>query len=179
MSFLKPSIGLRSCDFKSKSCFSGVLRYPGHAVVGEFDLDGAMLPWFLLVIFLHLPFAIWLSLVLAALAVSDCGLSVLEACTSGIPILSVHTGMWALLLEQLSLPNFLPERTGLQGVLTYRLAGQMSHSQRQQDHLTPEITRWQKASARTLPTETKATWHHPNAVLPQQQILDTPNTPEK
>ena len=33
-------------------------------------------------IFLSLPFAIWLSLVLAGLAVSDCGLSLLQACVS-------------------------------------------------------------------------------------------------
>jgi hypothetical protein len=32
--------------------------------------------------FLYLPFTIWLSLVLAALAVSDYGLSVLQACVS-------------------------------------------------------------------------------------------------
>jgi hypothetical protein len=56
----------------------------------------------------------------------------------------------------------------------YRSTGGKSSSQRQQDQLTPEITRWQKASERTLPTETKATWHHQNPVLPQQQVLDTP-----
>jgi hypothetical protein len=32
----------------------------------------------------------------------------------------------------------------------------------------------QEASTRTLPTETKATWHNQNPVLPQQQVLDTP-----
>jgi hypothetical protein len=35
-----------------------------------------------------------------------------------------------------------------------------------------------KASARILPIETKATWHHQNPVLSQQKVLDTP-TPEK
>ena len=44
MSFLKPSISIMSCDLKSKSCFSGVLGYPGLAVVGELGSDGAMLP---------------------------------------------------------------------------------------------------------------------------------------
>ena len=36
------------------------------------------------------------------------------------------------------------ERAGLPGVLTqaYRLTGGTSSSQRQQEHLTPEITRW-------------------------------------
>jgi hypothetical protein len=37
-------------------------------------------PWFLLLMFL--PFAMQLSLVLAGLAVSDCGLFVLQACLS-------------------------------------------------------------------------------------------------
>ena len=41
-------------------------------------------------------------------------------------------------VPQLSIPKFLPERTGLSGVLTHRLAGGTSHSQREQDHLTPE-----------------------------------------
>jgi hypothetical protein len=41
------------------------------------------------------------------------------------------------------------------------------------DKLKPETarptnTRWQKASSRTLPTETRATYHHQNPVLPQQ-----------
>jgi hypothetical protein len=31
-----------------------------------------------------------------------------------------------------------------------------------------------EASSKTLPTETKATWHHQNPVLPPQQVLDTP-----
>ena len=54
------------------------------------------------------------------------------------------------------------ERAGLSGVLTqvYRPTGGSSSSQRQQDQLTLEITRWQKASARNLPTETKSIWHH-------------------
>ena len=64
-------------DFKPNSCFSGVLDYLELFVVGELGSDVAMWPWFLLVMFLCLPFAIWLSLVLAGVAVSDCGLSVL------------------------------------------------------------------------------------------------------
>ena len=32
--------------------------------------------------FLYLPFATWLNLVLASLAVSECGLSLLQACVS-------------------------------------------------------------------------------------------------
>ena len=54
--------------------------------MGELGLDAAMLPWFMLVMFLCLPFAICLSLVLACLAVSDCGLFVLQASVS------VHLG---------------------------------------------------------------------------------------
>jgi hypothetical protein len=41
-----------------------------------------MMPWLLLLMLLPLPLAICLSLVLAALAVSDCGLSLFQACVS-------------------------------------------------------------------------------------------------
>jgi hypothetical protein len=39
MSFLKSSIMIMRCDFKSKSCFPGVLGYPGLTVVGELGSD--------------------------------------------------------------------------------------------------------------------------------------------
>ena len=42
-------------DFNSESCFSGVLWYPGLAVVGIQDSDDAEWSWFLFVRFLHLP----------------------------------------------------------------------------------------------------------------------------
>ena len=51
-------------DFKSKSCFSVVLGYPGLIVVGILGSDDAQWSWFLLVRFLRLLFAIWKSLVL-------------------------------------------------------------------------------------------------------------------
>jgi hypothetical protein len=51
-------------DFKCTSCFPGVLGYPGLVVVGVLGSDYAQCSWFLLVRFLHLPFAIWKSLVL-------------------------------------------------------------------------------------------------------------------
>ena len=41
MSFLKVSIIVMGCDFKSESCFSGVLGYLGLAVVGEPGSDDA------------------------------------------------------------------------------------------------------------------------------------------
>jgi hypothetical protein len=47
----------------------------------------------------------------------------------------------------------------------YRPIGGTSSSQRQQEQLTPEITRWQKANTRNLPKEIKATWRHQNPVL--------------
>jgi hypothetical protein len=50
---------------------------------------------------------------------------------------------------QLFIPKFLSEIIGFPGVLKHRLTGGTSHSQRQQDQLTPEITRQQKASKRT------------------------------
>ena len=71
MSFLKSSITFMRYDFNSKSCFSSMFGQPGLAVVGELDSDDIMQPWFLLVIFLCLPFTIWLSLVLVGPAVSD------------------------------------------------------------------------------------------------------------
>jgi hypothetical protein len=46
-------------DFKSESCFLGVLRYPGLTVVGELGCDDPEWSWFLLLRFLHLPFTIW------------------------------------------------------------------------------------------------------------------------
>ena len=80
MSFLKSSISNMRCDFKSSSCFSDVMEYAGFAVVGELGSDGAMLPWLLLVMILHLPLAILLSQVLAGLAISI--FSVLQDCVS-------------------------------------------------------------------------------------------------
>jgi hypothetical protein len=50
---------------------------------------------------------------------------------------------------QLSIPKFLTERTSLPQILTHRLAGGTSQSQRQQDQLTSKITRCQKARAIT------------------------------
>ena len=82
MSFLKSCVIIMRCDFKSESCFSGVLWYLGLTVVGELGSDDAKEPWFLVLMFLLLPLTSWLSLVLAGLAVSDCGLSLLQACVS-------------------------------------------------------------------------------------------------
>jgi hypothetical protein len=52
-------------------------------------------------------------------------------------------------VPKFTIPKFLPERTGLPAELTHRLAGGTSHSQSQQDQLTPEISRWRDARART------------------------------
>jgi hypothetical protein len=51
------------------------------------------------------------------------------------------------------------ERVGLRRVLTEanRITGGTSYSQRQLEHLTPEITRWKKENLRILLTETKTT----------------------
>ena len=53
-------------------------------MVGELGSNNTKLPWFLLLMLLSLPFIIWLSLVLAGVAFSDCGMSVLQACVSGL-----------------------------------------------------------------------------------------------
>ena len=50
---------------------------PKLAVMVELGSDDAKQPWFLLLMFLCLSLAIWLTLVLAGLAVSDLGLSLL------------------------------------------------------------------------------------------------------
>jgi hypothetical protein len=80
MSFFKFSIIVMRCDLKLESGFSCVLGYSELSVVGELVSDDAKYPLFLWHIFL--PIAIWLSLVLAGLAVSHCGLSLLQACVS-------------------------------------------------------------------------------------------------
>jgi hypothetical protein len=49
-----------------------------------------------------------------------------------------------------------------------RITGGTSSIQSQLDHLTPEITKWQKANKIILLTETKNTWHHQNQALPPQ-----------
>ena len=64
MSFLKSSTSIMRYDFKSESCFSGVLGYPGLAEVGVLGSGDGEWSWFLLVRFLCLPFTIWKSLVL-------------------------------------------------------------------------------------------------------------------
>jgi hypothetical protein len=64
-------------NFRSESCFSGVLGYQGLAMVEDLGSDDAKYPWFLLFMFLCLPPAIWLSLVLPALAMCDWSLSFL------------------------------------------------------------------------------------------------------
>ena len=68
------------------------------------------------------------------------------------------------------------EKVGLPGVLTEanKTTGGTSSSQRQLEHLTLEITRWQKANVRILLTERKTTHHHQDAALPPRQVLGTP-----
>ena len=56
------------------------LVYPGLAVIGELGSDTAILPRFLLVMFLCLPFAILLSLSLVGLVVTGWFLNLLWAC---------------------------------------------------------------------------------------------------
>jgi hypothetical protein len=46
------------CDFKSESCFSGVLGYPELDLVGILGSDDAKWSWFLFVRFLPLVFTI-------------------------------------------------------------------------------------------------------------------------
>ena len=52
--------------------------------MGELGSDNAELYWVLLLMIMCLPLAIWLSLVLAGLPVSDGGLSVLQVCGASL-----------------------------------------------------------------------------------------------
>ena len=72
--------------------------------------------------------------------------------------------------------KFCQEKASLPGVGTevYRPTGGTSSSQRQQEHLTPQNARWQKANARILPTENKIIWQHHNLVPQPQQVLKSP-----
>ena len=64
ISSLKASIIFMRWDFRSESsCLSGVLDYPGLAVVAELGSDGAKLHWHRF-LDLCLPFTIWLFLML-------------------------------------------------------------------------------------------------------------------
>ena len=67
-------------------------------------------------------------------------------------------------------------RAGHPGVLSQacRSTGGASTSERQQDQITSEITRWLKANIELVPTEIKATWYILIPILPQHQLLDTP-----
>ena len=51
MFFLKFPISIMKYDFKSESCFSGVLGYLGLTVVGALGSDDARHYWFLLLRF--------------------------------------------------------------------------------------------------------------------------------
>jgi hypothetical protein len=81
---------------------------------------------------------------------------------------SWSSALWAPSPPEESLPTgsaLTPgtqERAGLPGMLTEanRLTGGTRSSQRQLEHLTPEITRWRKTNVRILLTGTKTTWHH-------------------
>ena len=66
-----------------------MLGYPGLALVGELGSDDAILLWLLLIMFLHLPFAIWLSLVLAGLGVLG---SSRWSCMSWVKQVSLEAG---------------------------------------------------------------------------------------
>lgn len=71
ISFLEACIIFMRWNFRSLSCFSGILGYPGLAVVRELGSGGAKLHLFLLLIILCLLLAIWFSMVLTGLGVSD------------------------------------------------------------------------------------------------------------
>jgi hypothetical protein len=67
------------------------------------------------------------------------------------------------------------ERVGLPGVLieANRITEGTSSNQRQREHLTPEISRWQKTNLRILLIETKITQNHQKPVFPTKGVLET------
>ena len=89
--FLKASIIFMRWDFRSLSCFSGVLGYLRLAIVGNWVL---MVPN--CIRFLHLHLAIWLSLVLTGLSVSDWSLPPWRQAVLSL----FRAGLLCLLLEQ-------------------------------------------------------------------------------
>jgi hypothetical protein len=76
MPFLKSSTTIMRYDFKSESCFSGLLGCPGLIVVGVLGSGDTQCSLFLLVRFLCLPFTICKYLVLMI------KLSLIGACSS-------------------------------------------------------------------------------------------------
>jgi hypothetical protein len=54
----------------SALCVLGMLGYPQLSMVRELGSNGAKIYWLLLIMFLCLPLAVWLSLVLAGLGIS-------------------------------------------------------------------------------------------------------------
>ena len=60
--YLNGSMVFIRLDLRPLSFLSVMLEYPGLAVVGELGSDGAILPWLLLIMFLHWSLATWLSL---------------------------------------------------------------------------------------------------------------------
>jgi hypothetical protein len=94
--------------FKCKSCFSGVLGYPGLAMVGELDSDDTKYLWFLLIKFLCfflLSGYLWCYLLLLVLT---------AACSSCDP---VNLGVSALLGDQFFLNWIWVWRAVSQGLL--------------------------------------------------------------
>ena len=86
---------------------------------------------------------------------------------------------WAV--AEPSVQKFHQERAGLPGVLTqaYRPTGGTSSSQRQQEHLTPEITRWRKKKHNNL-TNRNQDYLAPSEPSPPTTVCPAfPNTPEK
>jgi hypothetical protein len=100
-----------------------------------------------------------------------------KGCTGHRNSIAVGTGtfqspftprVWPLYTSSARRERFSQENTGLQ------MHRRDNSSQRQQGRLTPEMTRWPKARARTIQTETESTWHHQKPVIPPQQVLVTP-----
>ena len=141
--------------------------------VHQFCQERAAFPGRLLLLGLELRFPFSFQyLSRAGLARSAQGTGIAEQL--GCDPLSLHLHLWPGAIPQAAVHRSHQKREGLLGVLTraYRSIVGTSSTQRQQDQLTLEITKWLKA--RSLSTEFKATCHHQNPVLQPQQVLDAP-----
>jgi hypothetical protein len=97
MSSLRLSIIFIKWNFRSESCFPGMLGNPGLNVVGELGSHGTRYHWFLFLMFLCLPLTFWLSQVLICLSISDLILFLLWACKAdcdGPPGSQDVSGYW-------------------------------------------------------------------------------------
>jgi hypothetical protein len=76
-------------------------------------------------------------------------------------------------VPQLSILKFLPERTGLPGILTQSHMKDMPQSETARPANTRD-NQMARGKGKNISNKTKAIWHHQKPALPLQRALDTP-----